>query len=387
MSPKIRPCPLRCRRLRQDRVVQVLGAIPCFTLTACSQSQPSSTSSDTRDENHLQRDRAFYPEIPDPPHLEHYFVGNVVREVNAVGVQQGNLWTVDLLGAQWCGGAMGWNTLYWLQGSSPFRRPSVRWRFSPSVRLDDGSRLVSLTIQNPTNTPIEGQFWMYTLGSRLLEGAPLRQWRTQNQPNVQRSIALGARQALTLQFTLPAGTPNARFFYGEFELLQRGLPATSYYFAHQEADAPALTGYMGSEGANRPAQVQISSSSGSGVTKTVVGNANGVWQVVFQTGDEALFADSAFYTPSWQVRVKPQGALSQTFNNVLLPGSDPIDPYLRMQLVLGDVNGDDCIDDADLLQVLFNFGESGGSLADLNLDGVVDDADLLLVLFNFGAGC
>jgi hypothetical protein len=58
---------------------------------------------------------------------------------------------------------------------------------------------------------------------------------------------------------------------------------------------------------------------------------------------------------------------------------------LRFQ-TLGDVNGDDCIDDADLLAVLFAFG-GGDPNADLNGDGIVDDADLLLVLFNFGAGC
>jgi len=52
----------------------------------------------------------------------------------------------------------------------------------------------------------------------------------------------------------------------------------------------------------------------------------------------------------------------------------------------GDVNGDGCVDDADLLVVLFNFGNAGGQ-GDVNNDGIVDDADLLIVLFNFGAGC
>ncbi|OYT70932.1 MAG: hypothetical protein CFK49_11550 [Armatimonadetes bacterium JP3_11] len=51
----------------------------------------------------------------------------------------------------------------------------------------------------------------------------------------------------------------------------------------------------------------------------------------------------------------------------------------------GDVNGDCTIDDADLLVVLFNFGNSGDG--DVNADGIVDDADLLIVLFNFGASC
>lgn len=54
----------------------------------------------------------------------------------------------------------------------------------------------------------------------------------------------------------------------------------------------------------------------------------------------------------------------------------------------GDVEGDGCVDDADLLSVLFAFGQQGQNLLeDLNGDGIVDDADLLLVLFNFGSGC
>jgi probable HAF family extracellular repeat protein len=55
----------------------------------------------------------------------------------------------------------------------------------------------------------------------------------------------------------------------------------------------------------------------------------------------------------------------------------------------GDVDANGCVDDADLLAVLFNFGNSGNNLGreDTNCDGVVDDADLLQVLFNFGSGC
>jgi hypothetical protein len=54
----------------------------------------------------------------------------------------------------------------------------------------------------------------------------------------------------------------------------------------------------------------------------------------------------------------------------------------------GDVNGDGCVDDADLLAVLFAFGCSTGcGVEDINGDGVVDDADLLEVLFHFGSGC
>jgi probable HAF family extracellular repeat protein len=53
----------------------------------------------------------------------------------------------------------------------------------------------------------------------------------------------------------------------------------------------------------------------------------------------------------------------------------------------GDVDRNGCVDDADLLQVLFAFGGQGYRNEDLNWDGTVDDADLLEVLFNFGSGC
>jgi photosystem II stability/assembly factor-like uncharacterized protein len=56
--------------------------------------------------------------------------------------------------------------------------------------------------------------------------------------------------------------------------------------------------------------------------------------------------------------------------------------------ITGDVDRSGCVDDADLLMVLFAFGESGSGLPeDVNGDGAVDDADLLMVLFNFGRGC
>jgi len=55
--------------------------------------------------------------------------------------------------------------------------------------------------------------------------------------------------------------------------------------------------------------------------------------------------------------------------------------------VEGDVNGDGCVDDADLLAVLFAFGSTSGGPEDVNGDNAIDDADLLAVLFAFGTGC
>ena len=56
-------------------------------------------------------------------------------------------------------------------------------------------------------------------------------------------------------------------------------------------------------------------------------------------------------------------------------------------LVRSDVDGNGCVDDADLLTVLFAFGSQNAPDADINQNGVVDDTDLLLVLFYFGVGC
>jgi probable HAF family extracellular repeat protein len=55
----------------------------------------------------------------------------------------------------------------------------------------------------------------------------------------------------------------------------------------------------------------------------------------------------------------------------------------------GDVDRNGCVDDADLLAILFAFGSAGSNLGrvDVNCDRTVDDADLLQVLFNFGSGC
>jgi hypothetical protein len=57
-------------------------------------------------------------------------------------------------------------------------------------------------------------------------------------------------------------------------------------------------------------------------------------------------------------------------------------------VLLGDVNGDQCVDDSDLMAILFAFGSEGENLPeDVNMDGIVNDIDLLYALFNFGVGC
>jgi len=54
----------------------------------------------------------------------------------------------------------------------------------------------------------------------------------------------------------------------------------------------------------------------------------------------------------------------------------------------GDVNGDGCVDETDLIAILFAFGQRGPQLPeDLDGNGQVDDADMLIVLFGWGEGC
>jgi hypothetical protein len=60
------------------------------------------------------------------------------------------------------------------------------------------------------------------------------------------------------------------------------------------------------------------------------------------------------------------------------------DTSQNFTLTNGDVNGDNTVNDSDLLQVLFDFG-SADRASDVNGDGTVNDSDLLTVLFNFGS--
>ncbi len=57
-------------------------------------------------------------------------------------------------------------------------------------------------------------------------------------------------------------------------------------------------------------------------------------------------------------------------------------------LYLSDVDGDGCVNDADLLELLKAMGaepsEASAHAADVNLDGVVDEADLIALLFDWG---
>ncbi|GIV07266.1 MAG: hypothetical protein KatS3mg017_0468 [Fimbriimonadales bacterium] len=115
---------------------------------------------------------------------------------------------------------------------------------------------------------------------------------------------------------------------------------------------------------------------------------------IYQAGTQNLQSQRTFYTNSAgqfttytavmsgtvDIAVRAPTSLKRILRGISL-NSDV--SGLVFNLVNGDLNQDNVIDDADLLIVLFSFGANDPS-ADLNGDGVVDDADLLIVLFNFG---
>ena len=128
-------------------------------------------------------------------------------------------------------------------------------------------------------------------------------------------------------------------------------------------------------------------------------NGNPRIRVQVQLPDWSDFVDvwpSPFAAPSTVQAIATNGGRVGFFHVAGFQGDQqPIASfkYLKLENVRlvprGDVDGNGCVDDADLLQVLFSFGESGDAClgADVNRDSLVDDADLLEVLFNFGAGC
>jgi hypothetical protein len=54
----------------------------------------------------------------------------------------------------------------------------------------------------------------------------------------------------------------------------------------------------------------------------------------------------------------------------------------------GDLNGDGCVDQADLGELLGDWGCTGGDcVGDIDGDGDTDQADLGELLGNYGEGC
>ncbi len=93
------------------------------------------------------------------------------------------------------------------------------------------------------------------------------------------------------------------------------------------------------------------------------------------------------------VAIGPQGAAVLVWED---NRNGPIDIYAQNANpngslgILGDLDGDGCVDLSDLAQLLSNYGTTGGATyadGDLDGDGDVDLSDLAGLLANYGAGC
>lgn len=100
-----------------------------------------------------------------------------------------------------------------------------------------------------------------------------------------------------------------------------------------------------------------------------------------------------FENPATRVNVAVRNIDYVAYGGGVFLQDDPRRVYYGVESQLieliryGDVNGDGCVNDIDLLEILFHFGASGNHSADLNGDGMVSDADLLMTLLAFGNGC
>jgi len=176
---------------------------------------------------------------------------------------------------------------------------------------------------------------------------------------------------------LPGTDLNLDYFVqfenGEYEAyqLQNQVPAT-FALILIGAAAPVtqlqgtitIDGYVGSY-AGKQATIRIKQGT-SISTYTVTLTADGSYSLrPNETGNAEVWVKLAPGLAR-KVNLSLSGTVNQNF-----------------QLISGDLNNDNLINDADLLQVLFGFGTNDAN-ADANGDGVVNDADLLMVLFNFG---
>ncbi len=139
-----------------------------------------------------------------------------------------------------------------------------------------------------------------------------------------------------------------------------------------------------------PSQIQLTGASQGAISFEFAYDANA--RRVRLTLNEPLKPDAYTLRVAPSVTATDSGmALDGEYSGQLptgdgVPGGEAV-LSLRVLASNGDVNGDGCVDDADLLTVLFAFGATGARAEDVNGDDQVDDADLLTVLFAFGQGC
>jgi hypothetical protein len=198
---------------------------------------------------------------------------------------------------------------------------------------------------------------------------PLLQWWRPDGSLV-RTLTLGGLSQLDEQPELLLPTPDGSLYV--VSTVNQSSDNTAYAAIQRVQAPPFLRGqitlgdYLGNP-AGKWAQFTFQNGSQTDSTSVALG-----------TGGQYTVATSLSGTVG--VRVYVPGWLSRRQTLNLAPNT-----VANWTLINGDITRDNQVDDADLLRVLFAFGQTGANLPeDVNGDGAVDDADLLIVLFNFG---
>lgn len=108
-----------------------------------------------------------------------------------------------------------------------------------------------------------------------------------------------------------------------------------------------------------------------------------VWRQDVHPNADGSFAVDCPLRETVDLRLKADRWISTWIRSVDLNTTTEL-PEVRFSLI-GDTNDDDRVDNTDLLEILFRFGQKEPNAPDLNGDGYVDNADLLLVLLHYGA--
>jgi hypothetical protein len=281
------------------------------------------------------------------------------------------------------GGSMRWFFDPWVYGIGA---PTYNWGWTTTTVNGKPYLLLSLRQTQPSN------YGLYTMpiGLRLTMGSQTQDLRIWN-------------SAQTQYYVIPTPSPVSNLAFDPDDWILKGASNSEAY----RPGPPVIVEMNPAPGVQTtpPSQIDLYFQTPVAINASHVsleGATTGVVSFSFAYDSAAQRARLTFSTPlkpdQYTLRLSPSItalnsglALDGEFFGDLpsgdgIPGGEAVIP-LRVLAATGDVDGNGCVDDADLLQVLFAFGETGALPADTNGDNVVDDADLLTVLFHFGQGC
>ena len=119
-----------------------------------------------------------------------------------------------------------------------------------------------------------------------------------------------------------------------------------------------------------------------GHTVAAVGDVTGLLQTLTEANGDFLISDAPADT--YTMTASRAGFLAASCADVVHT-SEALTSLAGVELLAGDINGDDTIDIADAVAIGLVFGSTAsGEVADLNADGVVDILDLILMSVNYG---